>query len=297
MQPQVTYHPSLKERTTLRLGGTAIAEVLLKGESDFERLPELLTELGGTPLALGRGSNLLAKDDELPLVLLRQESVEPPRILQDEEDYAIIEVPAAHPLPLLLYFAAEQGLAGLEGLAGIPGSVGGAIAMNAGSFGAEIGSFLSEVHIFTPEQGLFRKPADEINPTYRNFTFSGQGLAAWHVIFGATLRLNRGDKKTIHAQMQENILKKTASQPMSAASAGCTFKNPSREEPAGLLLDKCGFKGKRLGGMMFSELHANFLVNRNNGSSEEAMQLIGEARAAVKNEFGHELELEVRVIP
>ena len=91
--------------------------------------------------------------------------------------------------------------------------------------------------------------------------------------------------------------KKQETQPICAASAGCIFKNPAPDAPAGMLLDKCGFKGKVLGGMMFSPMHANFLINRGNGSSEEALELISAARAAVKENFGHDLQLEVKVIP
>lgn len=297
MSLEVIDRPSLKERTSLRLGGNAIAGINLTVEADLDILPDFLEKYGGKPFVIGRGSNLLAQDGDLPLVLLNLTSQNPPRILHDEEDYAIIAVPAALPLPLLLYFASEQALAGLEGLMGIPGTVGGAVAMNAGSFGSEIGSFIEEISLFTPEHGLFTKNAEEINCSYRNFAFSGQALTPYFIIWEVTLKLFRADRQTIQARMKEFMQKKQDTQPVCAASAGCIFKNPTPEAPAGMLLDKCGFKGKSLGGMMFSPLHANFLVNQENGSSAEAMELIALARAAVKENFGYDLELEVKVIP
>ncbi len=297
MQPEITYTPSLKQRTTLRLGGTAIAEVLLSTDSHFAQLSDLLKKLGGRPFVLGRGSNILANDGELPLVLLRLQCTDKPTLLDADESCALISVSGDVPLPVLLSYAAEQGLGGLEGLAGIPGTLGGAVAMNAGSFGSEIGNFLTEVEFYAPETGLFRKSKHEINPMYRNFSFSGQESAAWHIICRATLKLPRKDPEAVRAQMQANFQKKQATQPLSAASAGCAFKNPSPEFPAGLLLERCGFKGKKLGGMMFSPLHANFLVNQGNGTSAQAMELLNAAKNTVKKNFGIDLELEVKTIP
>jgi len=294
---EVIDKPSLKERTSLRLGGNAIALVTLGVETDLELLPDFLEEYGGKPFVIGRGSNILAEDGDLPLVLLTLSSQQPPRILHDEEEYAIIAVPAPLPLPLLLHFASEQALVGLEGLMGIPGTVGGAVAMNAGSFGSEIGSFIEDITLFTPEHGLFKKAADEINCSYRNFAFSGQALTPYFIIWEVTLKLYRSDKQAILERMKEFMHKKQDTQPIADASAGCIFKNLNPETPAGALLEKCGFKGKRLGGMCFSPIHANFMINQGNGTSAEALELIDLAKAAVKTNFGHTLDLEVKVIP
>ena len=129
--------PSLAERTTLRLGGTAIAELILEDAADLAALPERLRALGGSPLILGAGSNILARDGELPLVLLRPRFMRGPEIAGGKDGKILVRVGAGVPLPRLLRFCAGHGLSGLEGLVGIPGSVGGAVAMNAGSFGTE----------------------------------------------------------------------------------------------------------------------------------------------------------------
>lgn len=297
MSLQLIDRPSLKERTSICLGGNAIAEITLCTEADFDKLPDLLEKLGGNPFAIGRGSNLLAQDGELPIVLLALEAQLPPRILREEEKYATISVPAALALPRLLHFTGEQGLSGLEGMMGIPGSVGGAIAMNAGSFGSEIGDFIQDITLFTPERGLFKKSKEEITSSYRNFSFTNQDSSIYYIIWEVTLKLPRGNEQKIQADMKEFMQKKTNSQPVCLATAGCVFKNPNQETPAGMLLEKCGFKGRELGGMMFSNIHANFLVNHKNGTSAQALELIHLAKSNVKENFGYDLELEVKILP
>lgn len=297
MSLQVTNKPNLRERTSIRLGGNAIAEITLRTKADFDKLPDLVEKLGGKPFTIGRGSNLLAKDEELPIVLLSLDSQQLPRIVREEEEHIIISVPAALALPRLISFAGEQGLTGLESLMGIPGSVGGAIAMNAGSFKGEIGSFIQELSLFTSEKGFFQKSKEEISSSYRNFTFSSHDITAYYIIWEATLKLARRNKQKIQADMKAFMQKKADSQPIHLLSAGCVFKNPTPEAPAGMLLDKCGFKGKLLGGMMFSGIHANFMVNHKNGTSAQALELIHMAKTSVKENFGYDLELEIKVIP
>ena len=125
--------PSLAERTTLRLGGTAIAELVLEDAADLAALSGRLRALGGSPLILGAGSNILARDGDLPLVLVRPRFMQGPDIVGEKDGKILVRVGAGVPLPRLLRFCVAQGLSGLEGLVGIPGSVGGAVAMNAGS--------------------------------------------------------------------------------------------------------------------------------------------------------------------
>ena len=297
MNLEIVEKPSLKERTSLHLGGNAIIGVFLKNEAGLEHLPEILAGCPGTPFVIGRGSNILAKDGELPLALIGLEAQSPPVILREDETSALISVSAGFPLPLLLYFASDHGLGGLEGLVGIPGTVGGAVSMNAGSFGTEIGSFIEDVTIFTPENGILKKKAKETRSSYRKFSFSGEEQASYHIIWEVSLKLPKDDRQKVQERMSGVIRRKQETQPICSASAGCIFKNPAPDAPAGMLLDKCGFKGKTLGGMMFSPMHANFLINKGNGSSEEALELICMARTAVKENFGHDLQLEVKVIP
>ena len=130
--------PWLAPRTTLRVGGTALAEIVLERLEDVPLLGERLRALGGTPLVLGAGSNILAQDGELPLVLVRPQLTHGPEIVGEAGGKVLVRAGAGVPLPRLLRFCAVHGLSGLEGLVGIPGSVGGAIAMNAGAHGVDV---------------------------------------------------------------------------------------------------------------------------------------------------------------
>lgn len=291
--------PFLRQRTTLRLGGQTRAEVVVGAEEDLLELPGLLKKLDAAPLILGRGSNILAMDEDLPLALVSVDFGTAPAVIEDRGAEKLVSVGANQPLPGFLAWCAQNGLAGLEGLAGIPGSVGGAVAMNAGSYGCETGDCLSAVRVFSPEKGLDWLPRSEISLVYRHFAPCPEGGKApdWFVIAEARFLLPCGEPSAIKAAMRENLRKKAATQPISAASAGCVFKNPAPGISAGKLLDEAGFKGKRCGDMMLSGMHANFLINAGNGSSSQAMELLSEAIKIVHDKFGYKLEYEVKVLP
>ena len=290
--------PYLRERTTLRLGGRALAEVVVSREEDLPELPGLLKKLGAAPCVLGRGSNILAQDQDLPLALVTVDLGFAPAVIEDRGGEKLARVGANQPLPGFLAWCAKNGLGGLEGLAGIPGTVGGAVAMNAGSYGCEIGSRLFAVRVFNPEKGLQTLPASELSLGYRHFSPCPPGGLApgWFVVVEAWFILTCAEPAGIKAAMDENLRKKAATQPISAASAGCVFKNPAPGVSAGKLLDEAGFKGKRLGDMLFSDLHANFLLNAGKGSSVQAMELLHEAIAHVYSNSGYKLEYEVKVL-
>ncbi|MFV0350433.1 MAG: UDP-N-acetylmuramate dehydrogenase [Halodesulfovibrio sp.] len=300
MSLALLHGPSLRERTTLRLGGTAMAEVVIGCAHDCDALPQTLQRLGGTPLVLGYGSNILASDGELPLVVVNPAVMDAPAVVGDDASGVLVRVGAGFRLPRLLGWLCSSGLSGLEGLAGIPGTVGGAVAMNAGSYGCETGSRLVSATIFDAANGVRTLSRDALHFAYRHFSVKETGDAcapsSSAIILDATFRLEAGTKECIHTVMRENYAKKKATQPVTAYSAGCVFKNPAQNMSAGKILDSLGFKGKRHGGMAFSEMHANFLINTGDGTSEEAKYLLSNAQEKVKKETGFSLELEVRII-
>ena len=287
--------PLLRERTTLRLGGRAAVEWRAPSAEALEDLPAAMVKHGLKFLALGRGSNLLVKDQPLNQAVLSLDLDPEPRVVAELDDRVSVRAAANTALPRLLGFLAKRGLSGLEGLAGVPGSVGGALVMNAGSFGHEFGRQLRRARIFSPETGLVWLSKDDVVLGYRHFSL--QAETSWFVAAEAELELGRDDPEAIKARMRTNFQKKKASQPLTEHSAGCAFKNPAPEAPAGRLIEEAGLKGRALGGMAFSELHANFLVNRGGGTSEQALDLLRLARKKVLETSGHELELEVRVYP
>lgn len=290
----VRENPHLRELTTLRLGGAALALVSLEREQDLEALPETLWRLGGTPAVIGRGSNILADDRGLPWVLVRPAIKTGPEIVAAAER-VLVRVGAGIALPRLLAWAAAAGLSGLEGLAGVPGAIGGAVAMNAGSYGCEIGQSLHALRVFSPMHGVVDLQPGGFVAQYRGMTLPGLDPApAWWLACAATFSLTREKSDIIRARMDAWLARKRATQPVDARSAGCVFKNPEGYS-AGKLLDDAGFRGKRLGGMAFSGMHANFLVNEGEGTSAAALELLENARDAVRVQYGVMLQTEVKI--
>lgn len=314
---KIVHEPSLAERTSLGLGGKAVAEILLQDKGSLEQLPKLLATLGGEPRSLGRGSNVLAldpleaagQDQLLPLTLVKVDFQNEPALLPGQVEVegtplTLVRSGASCQLPVLLNRLAAWGLRGLEGLSGIPGNVGGAVAMNAGSYGCEIAHCLHEVTVFTMSGGVRVLRREDFQCAYRSFKptalkATGED-AEWFIILEAVFALQSAQPELISQSMKENIQRKKMTQPLQARSAGCLFKNPPSGASAGKLLDEAGFKGRRCGDMAFSELHANFLVNTGrpgSGSSAQALELIDEARKTVLERSGVKLEMEVKIWP
>jgi UDP-N-acetylmuramate dehydrogenase len=196
---ELIMEPSMAERTTLGFGGRALAEAVIRDEAALDGLPAALSRLGGKPLALGRGSNLLVRDGMLDLALVRAAKADPPEILDERGGRARVRVCAGMALPRLLSWLAGQGLSGLEGLSGVPGSVGGAVAMNAGSYGREICDKLVSVRIFSLDRGMVELEREKISAGYRRFAPSVSGF--W-LVWEAVLLLDKSDPTRIKAEMR-----------------------------------------------------------------------------------------------
>ncbi len=291
---EVINEPKLSERTTLRLGGKAIAEVRISDNFDVSELEETLKQLGGKIFVLGSGSNLLCSDERIPYTFIRPHFSHKIDVIKKNSTQSLVTVGSNVRLPRLIGNCAKLGLQGLEGLCGIPGSVGGAIAMNAGSFGMETCDTLQSLKIYSPQTGIAHIDAKDINYSYRRFEIDK--INTWFFVLNATFMLTHAKNNVIKEKMVLNFFKKKSTQPIKQWSAGCLFKNPSTEQPAGKLLEQCGFKGKSKGGMKFSSLHANFLINEGKGSASAAFDLLNESREAVEKEFGLVLTPEVKIL-
>jgi UDP-N-acetylmuramate dehydrogenase len=289
--------PSLRELTTLGLGGRAFAELSFSEEKDLEEAGRRIDETGLPVCAIGAGSNILAADGELPLLLVRPRCMDDAEIAGEEKETGkvIVRAGAGVRLSRLLARCASWGLTGLEGLVGVPGTVGGAVAMNAGSYGCGSAALLHGLRVWSPDAGLEDAHKGAWNFAYRYFELTKK--PAYFFILSASFSLTPASSNGIRESMRLNYFKKKSTQPLFARSAGCAFKNPSPSLAAGKLLDEAGFRGKRLGGMAFSSLHANFLINEGKGSSQAAFDLLAEARDAVRRRSGIELETEIRLLP
>lgn len=288
--------PAMRDRTTLRLGGSTLAEVLLHTDADLEHLTPLLATEGGRPLALGAGSNLLCADAKLPLVLFTVDNQRAPDMVPGE-NCVLVRAGAGLKLPVLLGWTGRNGLSGLENLTGIPGTLGGAVAMNAGSYGTCMADLITRIRIWTPEDGLTWVDAATCCFGYRSFSL-GKDICkpgTFQLVWEVEIALQPSLPEKVRAAQRYTMTRKKNSQPVTAWSAGCVFKNPP-EESAGKLLDKAGLRGKRLGDMAFSEMHANFLVNLGKGTASQALELLELGRTSVRERFGIAMETEVIVL-
>ncbi len=291
---EIKYEPKFSELTTLRIGGKAIAEIRIKDNFDEAELKALIQKLGGNVFVLGAGSNLLASDRDLNLLLLKPDFESQIDVLNHNDTQALVKVSSNVRLARLIGRCANLGLSGLEGLCGIPGTVGGAIAMNAGSYGSETCPNLHSITIYSPQTGIATIQASDMNYGYRKFLISK--INSWFFVINATFILTYSATKVIKEKMFLNFFKKKSTQPVNAWSAGCLFKNPTPDQPAGKLLEMCGFKGKSKGGMIFSPLHANFLINQGHGNANAAFDLIEEAKVEVNKRLGISLTEEVKIL-
>lgn len=291
---EIISSPDISKYTTLKLGGQAIALVDIFEEKDLDLLPEQLHVLGGKPYILGGGSNILAAGSNLPFVLIRTKIFHDPIVTHvNEQGKVFVKVCASMGLSRFLSWCCNKGISGMENLAGIPGTVGGAVAGNAGSYGRSIGEFIHELDIFYFKKGRKILQKNEIQYSYRKFSIDEE--PGQFIITAVTVVLEYKPKQKIIEAIRENVARKTCTQPVQANSAGCIFKNPEHSLSAGKLLDQVGFRGKCKDGIGFSSLHANFLVNEGHGKSSTAFELVHEAQQKVKDFFDIILQTEVRI--
>jgi UDP-N-acetylmuramate dehydrogenase len=235
---------------------------------------------------LGGGSNTIF--GELKGVVLKVEGGKEVYAEKTSEGFRI-RASAGTPLKELISFSLRENLEGIYRLFGFPATVGGAVAMNAGAFGVEIGEFVEKVEFVNWNGELEERSREEIEFGYRRSPFPALGI-----ITAVTFRLRRSSEP-VRDEFSAVRDKRKSSQPINKKTSGSTFKNPQGEK-AGRLLEECGMKGFRIGDVSFSELHSNFLINHGSGSFEEAVELIRLAQERVLEERGILLEEEVRII-
>jgi UDP-N-acetylmuramate dehydrogenase len=275
------------ELTSLRVGG-AVDWVLSPGTE--EQAAALVHELEQREVAwrpLGSGSNVLADDGAHHYAIVSLKELKADPIFEGDR----VSVSAGYSLPRLCIDSARHGLSGIEGLNGIPGTVGGALWMNAGAYGQEIGTVVETVRV-ARDGRVVEIPGGEVSWNYRHTSFREGEL-----LLGATLLLQKGDPETIAARMEAAKSQRMATQPHGARSAGCFFKNaPASPSGTGKMIDDLGMKGTRRGGAIVSPKHANFIVTEgDNARAEDALALAEEIRQRIKHEHGIDLEYEVEL--
>lgn len=279
----------MSRHTSFRIGGPARRMAFPESREQLVILLGLAEGCGIRPFLLGRGTNLLVSDRGLDtLVIKTAERMTSIRRLDD----VTLEADAGVLLSRLAVYAQQAGLAGLEFAHGIPGSLGGAVCMNAGAYGGEMKQVLRSAAVLFPEEGIRTLSCEELNLSYRHSLLTEHPEA---VVLYAEFELTPGDPEAIRAAMRELMAKRKASQPLEWPSAGSTFKRPEGHF-AGTLIDQCGLKGLTVGGAQVSEKHAGFLINRGGATFADMAELIRQVQQRVLEETGVTLEPEVKIV-
>ena len=285
-EKQIRVDEPMSAHTSFRIGGPA--DLFLEPRKD--QLPPLLAALKETKvplMILGNGSNLLVGDKGIRGAVIHiGNSMNQIRVSEDR-----IEAEAGALLVRVARQAQRAGLSGMESLSGIPGSLGGAIMMNAGAYGGTMADVLASVELLTEEGEIRNYSLEEMDFSYRHSRVRDEG----GIVLSAILQLTRGDAGEIDAAMADLTRRRTARQPLEMASAGSAFKRPEGYF-AGKLIQDAGLRGYRVGQAQVSEKHCGFVVNLGGASAAEVRQLMEDVRARVKEKFHVDLEPEVRFV-
>lgn len=279
---------SLSKHTSFKIGGPA--EIFAK-PANSEQVSAIIgfCNENEVPLfPLGKGSNVLVSDNGIDGIVMHFGSGFGKIELIDEET---VYCEAGTSLAALCNFALDNELTGLEFAYGIPGSVGGAVFMNAGAYGGEIKDVIVYADHVEKDGNAGRFSGEELDMSYRHSVYS----AKEYFITGAAFRLKKGDKTEIKAKMDDLIGRRFDKQPMDKPSAGSTFKRPEGAF-ASALIDQCGLKGYRVGGAEVSTKHAGFVVNIGGATCSDVLQLISDIQEKVRNDTGFSLEPEVEIL-
>ena len=275
----------LAKRTWYGLGGAADYFIAPKTVKQLKEVVRRCTKNNIRIYAMGFGSNLLISDEGLRGAVIKLEAEQ---FAQIEFDGVEVTAWAGSELSKLVLTCVEKGLSGIEALTGIPGSVGGAVKMNAGGNFGDFGSSVETVTLMDSDGNVFEKSKPELVFDYRRTNITAK------FILSARLKLNESDSEQIMRTVKEIWIYKKNNQPLNTKNSGCIFKNPQGGS-AGALIDRAGLKGLRIGGAVVSEKHANFIIAEKECTSSDVMKLIEAIKEKVKEQFDVELELEVEI--
>lgn len=278
---------SLKTRTTFRIGGNCRYFIYPKNEICFLRILQILKEENISWRIFGKGSNILCSDDDFDGAVICLD-----RYMSDfyfEEDGSVM-AQAGCSIILLAHEAMKRSFSGLEFASGIPGTVGGAVYMNAGAYKSDMAAVLQEVYVYK-DGAISCMKKEELDFAYRHSIF--QTHSDW-VVLGCRIKLNEGNQKEIRDLMDSRRKRRMDAQPLNKPCAGSTFRNPV-EKQAWQLIDEAQLRGARIGGAMVSMKHSNFIVNEENATAKDVLALIEKIQKTVKEQSGIELRCEVEM--
>ena len=283
---KLRFDEPLSRHTYFGIGGSAAAYFEVSTTDELAYVAQLKKRWNVPVAMIGRGSNLLVSDVGYTGIIVRLIG----EFNRLEFNQNRVEVGAGVSLPRLSKMAAVRGLSGVEFALGIPGSVGGALIMNAGAWGSSFGDLVQRVQALTDEGELVNLSRDDAQFSYRH-----SGLKTYFCVTGATLALTSGNTEEVENLMQDLYKQKTTNQPFAEENAGCMFKNPPGHS-AGKLIDECGLKGHRIGGAEVSKIHGNFILNLDDATAHDVLSLVRHIQDHVKRERGVDLEMEVQLL-
>ena len=285
-QGSLLKNEAMAKHTSYGIGGPAKAYVKPKDEVDLANILKFASKHKISTFFIGSGSNILVSDDGIDGIVITLGKSLKKLIIKGTSVYCQSGV-------MLGKFVKEcisRNLSGVESLIGVPGTVGGAIIMNAGAFGSEISNYLKKVTVMTMSGQLKSYNVDDIHFSYRNSSFQNN-----EILISAEFELIQSDKKSVVEKKSIASGGRKKSQPLKYRSAGSIFKNPD-EGAAGFYIDKAGLKGSKSGDAEISPIHANFFVNHGSAKASDIVELIRLARKTVKEKFGIMLELEIKTL-
>tara|TARA_Y100000590_G_scaffold170142_1_gene194716 strand:+ start:4066 stop:4986 length:921 start_codon:yes stop_codon:yes gene_type:complete len=280
------WNEPMKRHTSYGIGGPALGLFYPADEKDLSDILVLSQEKSIPVFFTGSGSNLLVSDDGFDGFIISLAKTFKTLEIDGENLYAECGVMMGH----FVKKCAGAQLKGVESLIGVPGTLGGAIKMNAGAYGREISNFLTDLKVMNLSGNVKRLRRDEIEFDYRHSSLQDD-----EIVISARFKFNKGTAEEIHNLKSKASQSRKMTQPLRFRSAGSVFKNPP-EIAAGQLIDQAGLKGTRVGDAEISEKHANFFVNHGDASSEDVAELIRLTRRTVKEQFNIKLELEIKTL-
>lgn len=278
----------MSKHTTFKIGGNA--DVYIK-VNNLSKLSTILKECANSEIdymLLGNGSNLLVSDEGIRGAVIRLDGDFRKITLVDE---TTIFCGAGATLARLCKFALNCGLSGLEFAWGIPGTVGGAVFMNAGAYDGEMKNIVHSVSDISPDGQIGRIEKQDLGFGYRTSVYRTNN----RIITGVTLKLQKGNPEEIRSKMDDYMQRRSTKQPLEYPSAGSVFKRPEGNF-AGALIEQCGLKGKMCGGAQVSEKHAGFIINKSNATAADVRNLIGDIQKTVADSTGYNLECELIIL-
>ena len=291
--PHALLDEPMWRHTTFGIGGPADALVTVRTEQEIRDLVVWAYDRGHPIMILGEGSNLVVRDGGVRgiVVKLADEFEGIHYVRSPNGSSAMITAGAAVLVRRLGKYALDQGLAGLNFVLGIPGTVGGALRMNAGAWGKCMADCTSSIRVLDRQGNIVSMSRDQLRFFYR-----GLNLEKHTIILGGQFELKQADHETLQGEAVRMQKKRRSSQPLSLPSAGSVFRNPPGQKAAGELIDQAGLKGLRVGEAEVSTKHANFIVNKGHAKASDVLELIRQVQETVFERFGVSLEPEVTIV-